>query len=107
MVARGALWNASIFSAKGKLPWEDVKRAYVRKVSFLRPTLFFLSNVFRCSLLSAYLKMVLIFVGQSILWDNDLKSTKQTLKEMIMHYSCLELAEGKAVIKAENLGDLA
>eukprot|EP00268_Persea_americana_P042088 TRINITY_DN4206_c0_g1_i5.p1 TRINITY_DN4206_c0_g1~~TRINITY_DN4206_c0_g1_i5.p1 ORF type:complete len:273 (+),score=52.27 TRINITY_DN4206_c0_g1_i5:144-962(+) len=26
MVARGALWNASIFSPKGKLPWEDVKR---------------------------------------------------------------------------------
>ncbi|KAJ4811058.1 tRNA-dihydrouridine synthase [Rhynchospora pubera] len=74
MAARGALWNASIFSEKGKLPWEDVKRAYVRK---------------------------------SILWDNDLKSTKQTLKEMIMHYSCLELAEGKAVIKAENLHDLA
>ncbi|KAJ4747589.1 tRNA-dihydrouridine synthase [Rhynchospora pubera] len=74
MAARGALWNASIFSEKGKLPWEDVKRAYVRK---------------------------------SILWDNDLKSTKQTLKEMIMHYSCLELAEGKTVIKAENLHDLA
>ncbi|XP_058069538.1 uncharacterized protein LOC131218773 isoform X4 [Magnolia sinica] len=26
MVARGALWNASIFSPKGKLAWEDVKR---------------------------------------------------------------------------------
>lgn len=33
MVARGALWNASIFCPKGKLPWEDVKREYVRKVS--------------------------------------------------------------------------
>ncbi|XP_022132401.1 tRNA-dihydrouridine(20) synthase [NAD(P)+]-like isoform X2 [Momordica charantia] len=32
MVARGALWNASIFSPEGKLPWEDVKREYVRKV---------------------------------------------------------------------------
>jgi tRNA-dihydrouridine synthase len=32
MVARGAMWNASIFSAKGKTPWEDVKREYVRKV---------------------------------------------------------------------------
>ncbi|GLU13378.1 hypothetical protein SLE2022_300160 [Rubroshorea leprosula] len=74
MVARGALWNASIFSPKGKVHWEDVKREYVRK---------------------------------SILWDNDVKSTKQTLKEMIMHYSCLELTEGKAVIKAENLADLA
>ncbi|KAJ3680346.1 hypothetical protein LUZ60_016624 [Juncus effusus] len=74
MVARGALWNASIFSPKGKSSWEDIKKQYIRK---------------------------------SILWDNDLKSTKQTLKEMIMHYSCLELAEGKAVIKSENLADLA
>ncbi|XP_028074863.1 tRNA-dihydrouridine(20) synthase [NAD(P)+]-like isoform X2 [Camellia sinensis] len=30
MVARGALWNASIFSPKGKVPWEEVKRQYVR-----------------------------------------------------------------------------
>ncbi|XP_048335837.2 uncharacterized protein LOC107425071 [Ziziphus jujuba] len=74
MVARGALWNASIFSSQCKLPWEDVKREYVRK---------------------------------SILWDNDIKSTKHTLKEMIMHYSCLELAEGKAVIKSNSLADLA
>ncbi|XP_027077872.1 uncharacterized protein [Coffea arabica] len=74
MVARGALWNASIFSPTGKLPWEDVKREYIRK---------------------------------SILWDNDIKSTKQTLKEMIMHYSCLEFPEGKAVTKAETLADLA
>ncbi|XP_031379430.1 tRNA-dihydrouridine(20) synthase [NAD(P)+]-like [Punica granatum] len=74
MVARGALWNASIFSPEGKLPWEEVKREYIRK---------------------------------SILWDNDIKSTKHTLKEMIMHYSCLEFPEGKAVIKSENLGYLA
>ncbi|KAF8017468.1 hypothetical protein BT93_H2593 [Corymbia citriodora subsp. variegata] len=74
MVARGALWNASIFSPEGKVPWEDVKREYIRK---------------------------------SILWDNDVKSTKHTLKEMIMHYSCLELAEGKAVIKSDTLADLA
>ncbi|KAL0543193.1 hypothetical protein IC582_018282 [Cucumis melo] len=74
MVARGALWNASIFSPEGKLPWEDVKREYVRK---------------------------------SILWDNDIKSTKYTLKEMIMHHSCLELPDGKAVIKSESLADLA
>lgn len=32
MVARGALWNVSIFSPKGKIPWENVKREYVRKV---------------------------------------------------------------------------
>ncbi|XP_068656505.1 uncharacterized protein [Aristolochia californica] len=74
MVARGALWNASMFSAKGILPWEDVRREYVRK---------------------------------SVLWDNDLRSTKQTLKEMIMHYSCLEFPEGKAVTKSETLADLA
>ncbi|CAI9110540.1 OLC1v1010589C1 [Oldenlandia corymbosa var. corymbosa] len=74
MVARGALWNASIFCPDGKLPWEEVKREYIRK---------------------------------SILWDNDLKSTKHTLKEMIMHHSCLEFPEGKSVIKAETLMDLA
>lgn len=74
MVARGALWNASIFSPKGKVSQEDVKREYIRK---------------------------------SILWDNDIKSTKHTLKEMIMHYSSLELPEGKAVIKSESLADLA
>jgi tRNA-dihydrouridine synthase len=32
MVARGAMWNASVFSAKGKTPYEEVKREYVRKV---------------------------------------------------------------------------
>ncbi|KAH9618320.1 hypothetical protein KSS87_009002, partial [Heliosperma pusillum] len=74
MVARGALWNASIFSPLGKLPWEEVKKVYVKK---------------------------------SILWDNDIKSTKHTLKEMIMHHSGLGLPEGKAVIKSENLEHLA
>ncbi|XP_020700585.1 tRNA-dihydrouridine(20) synthase [NAD(P)+]-like isoform X2 [Dendrobium catenatum] len=74
MVARGALWNASIFRAEGKLSWEDVKREYLRKC---------------------------------ILWDNGVKSTKQTLKEMIMHYSCLELAEGKVVTKSQTIADLA
>ncbi|XP_038685945.1 tRNA-dihydrouridine(20) synthase [NAD(P)+]-like isoform X2 [Tripterygium wilfordii] len=74
MVARGALWNASIFSSGNKVHWEDVKREYVRK---------------------------------SILWDNDIKSTKHTLKEMIMHYSSLGLPEGKAVIKSETLTDIA
>ncbi|XP_058186137.1 uncharacterized protein LOC131303336 isoform X3 [Rhododendron vialii] len=33
MVARGALWNASIFSPKGKVPWEEVKREYVKKTT--------------------------------------------------------------------------
>lgn len=32
MVARGAMWNASIFSPKGKSHWEDVKKKYIRKV---------------------------------------------------------------------------
>jgi hypothetical protein len=32
MVARGAMWNASIFSPKGKSHWEDVKKKYLRKV---------------------------------------------------------------------------
>lgn len=51
--------------------------------------------------------LVLHLWFQSILWDNDIKSTKHTLKEMIMHYSSLELPEGKAVIKSECLADLA
>ncbi|XP_054809434.1 uncharacterized protein LOC129311270 isoform X2 [Prosopis cineraria] len=74
MVARGALWNASVFSPKGKVSCGELKREYIRKC---------------------------------ILWDNDIKSTKHTLKEIIMHYSCLELPEGKAVIKSESLADLA
>uniref|UniRef100_UPI001CB8CDBA tRNA-dihydrouridine(20) synthase [NAD(P)+]-like n=1 Tax=Erigeron canadensis TaxID=72917 RepID=UPI001CB8CDBA len=73
MVARGALWNASIFHPEGA-PYEVVKSEYVRK---------------------------------SILWDHDIKTTKYTLKEMIMHYSSLELPEGKAVTKSENLADIA
>lgn len=74
MVARGALWNASVFSPARKLHWEDVKREYVRK---------------------------------SILWDNDTKSTKHTLREIINHYSSMELSEGKSVIKSETLADIA
>ena len=74
MAARGALWNASIFSAKGKVPWEDFKREYVRK---------------------------------TILWDNDIKSTKTTLREIIMHYICLEGTEGKGVIKCGSSADVA
>ncbi|KFK23996.1 hypothetical protein AALP_AAs47907U000100 [Arabis alpina] len=74
MVARGAMWNASIFSSKGKSHWEDVKKIYLRK---------------------------------SILWNNDVKSTKYTIKEMIAHHSCLELPEGKSITKADTLEDLA
>lgn len=47
------------------------------------------------------------YLRKSILWDNDIRSTKQTLKEMIMHYSCLEFPEGKAINKSENLADLS
>ncbi|KAL4554771.1 hypothetical protein LXL04_037375 [Taraxacum kok-saghyz] len=61
MVARGAIWNASIFSHE-ETRFEEVKREYVRK---------------------------------SIIWDHDIKSTKYTLKEMIMHYTSLELPERK------------
>ncbi|XP_009149715.2 tRNA-dihydrouridine(20) synthase [NAD(P)+]-like isoform X1 [Brassica rapa] len=74
MVARGAMWNASVFSPKGKSHWEDVKKKYIRK---------------------------------SILWNNDVKSTKYTIKEMIAHHSCLELAEGKSLNKADTLADIA
>ncbi|KAL8117857.1 uncharacterized protein LOC141723733 [Apium graveolens] len=74
MVARGALWNASVFSPKGKLPREDVKKQYVRKC---------------------------------ILWDNDIKSTKHTLKEMIACHASLGLPEGMAVIKSETHADIA
>ncbi|CAL0313029.1 unnamed protein product [Lupinus luteus] len=74
MVARGALWNASIFSPEGKISYEDVKREYIRKCFF---------------------------------WDNDIKNTKYTLRDMIGHYSSLELAEGKAVTKSESNADLA
>lgn len=45
--------------------------------------------------------------SQSIFWDNDVKTTKYTLKEMIVHHSSLELPEGKAINKCETLADLA
>lgn len=48
-----------------------------------------------------------VFVLQSILWNNDVKSTKYTIKEMIAHHSCLELAEGKSLNKADTLEDIA
>lgn len=47
------------------------------------------------------------YLRKCILWDNDIKGTKHTLKQMIMHHSCLELSEGKAVNKSQNLADLA
>ncbi|OAE27139.1 hypothetical protein AXG93_4666s1090 [Marchantia polymorpha subsp. ruderalis] len=74
MVARAACWNVSVFRPGGKLPWEDVKKEYIKK---------------------------------SILWDNDIKSTKHELKEMIMHYSCLEFAEGKLLNKCKDIADVS
>eukprot|EP00250_Pteridium_aquilinum_P035055 c8533_g1_i1 orf=134-1168(+) len=47
------------------------------------------------------------YLRKCILWDNDIKNTKFTLKQMIMHHSCLEFSEGKAINKAETLADLA
>lgn len=47
------------------------------------------------------------YVRKSILWDHDIKSTKYTLKEMITHYTSLELPEGKAVTKSGSLADIA
>lgn len=48
-----------------------------------------------------------ISLGQTILWDNDIKSTKTTLREIIMHYICLEGTEGKGVIKCGSSADVA
>lgn len=47
MVARGALWNASIFSTQGRLPWEDVKVEYVRKVNLTDDMRFSYTFIFR------------------------------------------------------------
>lgn len=132
------MWNASIFCPKGKTPWEDVKREYVRKVfdcsSHTIPisvSKFYYVSISSLSCpifhgaktgffaLTSKLIIILCFISfiditlhcnsfpQSILWDNDLKSTKQTIKEMIMHYSCLEFPEGKGVNKCDTIADLA
>ncbi|KAH6555966.1 hypothetical protein KP509_1Z213500 [Ceratopteris richardii] len=46
------------------------------------------------------------YLRKCILWDNDIKSTKHTLKQMIMEHSCLEFSEGKAVNRCQSLMDL-
>lgn len=51
--------------------------------------------------------LFVLIMFQCIVWDNDVKSTKQTIKEMVMHYSCLEFPEGKAINKSDTLSDLA
>ncbi|CAM6033437.1 unnamed protein product [Sphagnum compactum] len=47
------------------------------------------------------------YVKKSIEWDNDLKCTKHTLREMIVHYSCLEFPEGKGINCCCSLSDIA
>ncbi|KAF6157879.1 hypothetical protein GIB67_015195 [Kingdonia uniflora] len=47
------------------------------------------------------------YVRKSILWDNDIKKTKYTLKDMIGHYETLESVEGRAITKSETFADLA
>lgn len=74
MVARGAVWNVSVFRPEGKLFWEDVKKEYVKKC---------------------------------LEWENDVHWTKYTLKEMIMHHSCLEFPEGKELTGSKTLEDVA
>lgn len=34
MIARGAQWNPSAFRKEGLLPFDEVARAYIKKVSF-------------------------------------------------------------------------
>lgn len=47
------------------------------------------------------------YVKKCVDWDNDVKSTKHTLKEMLMHYSCLEFPEGKSINRCRSIKDLA
>ncbi|XP_004509720.1 uncharacterized protein [Cicer arietinum] len=47
------------------------------------------------------------YIRKCILWDNDIRSTKHTLREMKSRYSSLELPEWKAVVKAESTADVA
>ncbi|KAL5705535.1 tRNA-dihydrouridine(20) synthase [NAD(P)(+)] [Ranunculus cassubicifolius] len=54
-----------------------------------------------------WVDMKIEYVRKSILWDNCIKSTKHTLKDMIGHYISLEKAEGKALTKAETFSDIA
>lgn len=74
MVARAAMWNASVFRPEGLLDWELVKREYVK----------------RC-----------------VLWDNGVKYSKHTVKEMIMQHGNYEMEEGRGVNKCRNLQDLS
>lgn len=47
------------------------------------------------------------YVRRCVDWDNDVKGTKHTVREMIMRHSCLEMEEGKALARCRSLADLA
>ena len=47
------------------------------------------------------------YVKRCVEWDNDVHWTKHTLREMIMHHSCLEFAEGKALTRCKTLANVA
>lgn len=62
MVARGALWNASVFSPEGKVPWEDVKIEYIRKVELTCDLMQLLSYVLDFFVLQWNWKLFLISI---------------------------------------------
>ncbi|XP_050872382.1 uncharacterized protein LOC127074990 isoform X2 [Lathyrus oleraceus] len=47
------------------------------------------------------------YIRKCILWDNDIRSTKHTLRDMKSHYTSLEVPEWRAVIKSESTADIA
>ncbi|CAK8561761.1 unnamed protein product [Lathyrus sativus] len=47
------------------------------------------------------------YIRKCILWDNDIRSTKHTLRDMKSHYTSLEVPEWRAVIKSETTADIA
>jgi hypothetical protein len=57
--------------------------------------------------LTGFKQRAFMLWAQSIEWDNDLKCTKHTLREMIVHYSCLEFPEGKGISCCCSLSDIA
>eukprot|EP00897_Mesotaenium_endlicherianum_P001683 jgi/Mesen1/1542/ME001330S00502 len=46
------------------------------------------------------------YVRKAVEWDNEVKGTKHTLREMIMHHSNLEMAEGQRMYKCKTMADL-
>ncbi|GAU28952.1 hypothetical protein TSUD_153680 [Trifolium subterraneum] len=47
------------------------------------------------------------YIRKCILWDNDIRSTKHTLRDMKSHYTSLEVPFWRAVVKAESTADVA